>query len=96
MEQSQPIKQNGYHNMKSLAAIYGVNEKTLKRRLEPIKSKIEAAAKKSVTTKKTGSKSIKVVRRWHVLNYAQLKLIVEYLGEPIDYKFTGKKFIPES
>lgn len=93
--ESRPI-QTGYHNWKSLSQIYGLSEKTLRRRLSPVIKSIEKKAKLIPTKKKIEGKIKTVKVRPNYFNFIQLKMIVSNLGEPMNYTFNGKKFIPDS
>ena len=94
--ESKPLN-NGYHDWKSLSAIYGLSEKTLRRRLAHVLSRIAAKGTVTVVKKKTAQGKVKAVKtRTRYFNQSQLKLIVLNIGDPMNYTFNGKKFIKDS
>jgi hypothetical protein len=91
-------KQSVVLNLSTLAvAYYGFSYTALVSRISHIQTKLQCLA--TVTTyrvqKNKTQKPKHVQGKSTILNYKQIDLIVKEIGEPLNFKWTGKKFIPD-
>jgi hypothetical protein len=83
---------NGYYTLKVLAeVIYNMSGDSFGKQIAVKKKQIAKAGTK-VKYRKAGKI---VTGTSQYLNQKQLKIIVDHMGDPMDYTFNGKKFIKD-